>query len=221
MIRKDTIKCSHTTLVDGKFCNKCGKKLNMFERIFATKEQLNNNDTNCICSICFAGNLHNHNFCNNCGNNLKGTVSDFPLIPTISPKRIAECDAIKDYLFKIGLLHLAEETFNINVQIENRESINIQLKGYQKSNDALTKLVELGVLSSDKLWRFTNWPIRPFYHRGSACVCELEMNSIYYIESYDMHNMRILYGCPNPSSIDYSSRMGMVRVEVVDYEKKQ
>lgn len=225
MKTKVNAKCLHKISSGGKFCVKCGKKMNILKRIFIAKEQLNNDDTVYICNVCYASNRFSYNFCNNCGNNLKPRpIPPIPCTPPTPSKSDDERNTNEKYLSEIGLLHLSEEMFEINIEIEGKR-IKIQLKGYQRSGDALAKLRELGFLQNDKSWRFKNWPranpcIGPFYHHVSACVCELGKNCVYYIESYDISDISVLYGCPNPSSINYKSRLDMACVEVVDYGKQ-
>ena len=119
-------------------------------------------------------------------------------------------DVTSVYLRKIGLLDCAEQQYHILVRLEDGRIFGIPVIGRQKSNDVIQKLIDDGVLNADKVYRFRNWPKADMlagasYEYENACVCEVDVNRIYNMESCEMQDVRKLYGAPNCISIDYGS----------------
>lgn len=127
-------------------------------------------------------------------------------------------DATSVYLRKIGLLDCAEQQYHILVRLEDGRIFGIPVIGRQKSNDVIQKLIDDGVLNADKVYRFRNWPKADMlagasYEYENACVCEVDVNRIYNMESCEMQDVRKLYGAPNCISIDYGSVFDRIKTE--------
>ena len=182
------------------------------------------NDEVLACSICGWINPSSNVFCPNCGKRLK-TIPyyDDIEIPKSKNQNSSSEDKISEYLSKRNLLQFADKQYQIKVKLRVGHIVKIQLIGNQNSNDALKILRDKGLLSKDFEYRFANWPsanpvIGPWYHHVSACVCELNPDTVYKVEKIKQINSRMLYGCPNSKSIEKGNILNYVKVEIVDYE---
>lgn len=198
-----------------------------FLRGLSAKEQVTNtssDETGYVCNFCGRFNPMSFKFCPDCGNerftrpNIQAVEIPQPKVQDTVPE-----DETTVYLRKIGLLHLANKQYQIQIQLENGALVKVPLIGRQNSNDVLTYLRDRQILSKDVTYKFPNWPnadpcIGPWYHHVRACVCELDTSKIYRVESLEMHDMRLLYGCPNAKAIIQESVLDRARVELVDYE---
>ena len=127
-------------------------------------------------------------------------------------------DDTSAYLRKIGLLDYAEKKYHILARLDDGQTFCIPAIGKQKSNDVLQKLIDDGVLNADKVYRFRNWPKADMlagarYEYENACVCELDVNKVYKIESREMQDIRKLYGAPGCIAVDYGSVFDRIKTE--------
>lgn len=182
--------------------------------------------TGIFCYKCGKLNPRSFNFCPKCGTacnaNSQTQTSVNQHNASVVPPQEDETTA---YLRKIGLLHLADKQYLIKFMLENGNIVTVPLYGKERSNDVLQYLRSTDILSKNSYYYFPNWPtaqscIGPWYHHESACVCELDPDICYSIESIDITRIRYLYGCPNPKHLIESSVLDRVNVEVIEYEEK-
>ena len=193
-------------------------------------DYLDFNETGYVCNSCGQFNPMRFKFCPNCGTerfkqekpgnaSVIGRKIELPRPISAEPK-----DEILSYLEKIGLLQCAEQQYCIRVQLENGSVVSIPVIGRMNSNDALRYLRNNAYIQANVEYRFSDWPkadpcIGPWYHHVSACVCELDEDRIYHVESFLEDDIITLYGCPNPKSIGFGKLSDYVEMVVVDYEK--
>lgn len=144
--------------------------------------------------------------------------------PLCGEQELVQEDDTTVYLKKIGLLDCAEQSYNVLVRLVDGRFFNIPVIGRQKSDDVIKKMIDDGVLNADKIYRFRDWPkansiIGSRCEYQNACVCELDVNKIYNLESCDMDDVRRLYGCPWCKSVDYGSAFERIKAEESIKEK--
>lgn len=182
-------------------------------------------ETAYLCNVCGRTNPMSFKFCPECGTPRFGRKdSNSDTNTELRAKKPEPEDEISAYLRKRGLLALADQMVDVHVMLPDHSIVTISLKGRQNAHDALQSLYLNGYLYHIRDFRFNDWPtadpcIGPWYHHVNACACELDPNRIYHLETYDLDDIRCLYGCPNSKTIEHSPVLNQVSVKVVDYEK--
>lgn len=202
-------------------------KLFVFFKKEKQEEHITNatfDETGYVCNVCGKFNPMSFKYCPYCGTErFSEPKINHVEIPKPKEQVYSPKDEITVYLGKLNLLHLADKQYQIYIQLENGTTEKVLLIGRQNSNDALKYLRDSGLLRADEQYYFLDWPsadpcIGPWHHHVSACVCELNSNSIYHVVRIKNDDMRMLYGCPNSKSITMHTVLDQVKVEIIDYE---
>lgn len=136
---------------------------------------------------------------------------------------------IKERLESIGMLHMANKVFLVNVKLPNGRKLTVHLLGKQSAKDVLQVLREKRILNLSDYYEFKNWPIISpsldsdgyfsFSYYGPVFACELNPQTVYVIKMEDKEKYVCLYGCPSSKSLSYDGLMNRMTVEVIDYER--
>ena len=152
-------KCGRTNPMRFAYCPDCGtKQFSLPDLDFSAA----------LCPKCGKEHSADDAYCPHCGTKNDGTTK---------------------YLAERGLLDLAMKIYPVHIRFEDDREFNLLMYGRDRRDDALAYLQTGGLLVPGANYSFSDWPLSStekgltFFSNPGACVCELDANKVYHLES--------------------------------------